>query len=428
MRERGAITHLLRPKPRFRHLAIAYMATMPRLSSSEASKLRLYSIAFDETVRITPATDDCGAGRAPLLDIRLCDAIEVRRLKGSVNLPHTEWLQRRMELPPRGHKFAILYDSIDAGSVRECKDISSRFSEDVIATIDAQAIDWENGSIKSAVESGPYPGSIQPRLWFPGPLVAELVERIKAGEWLSVPPSEDDSVTSCASQPITTTVSVLDAGSGMGRNAVFLAQELPRALTGSCGTAPSVLITAVDNRRLLAELLTDFAKRLGVEDRVKPIVSEFDAIIDQYSSSTKLGDEATGNSNDHRGFDIVLFARFMDKPSLRRIETVIPRHSPALLCVEHFHASADHPSDPAQKISEEEVLALVQSSAGKSHDSRAGGTSPSSASADVRACDAHASPAPHWEVLLERRTAAEDGRPLLQTVLRHTPEAHTASS
>lgn len=339
----------------------------------------------------------------PLLDLRPRAAVEARRLRGTVAIPPDEWLDRRAELPPRTVRYAVLYAADDAACTAAATELRRRFPADVAALVDAGRVDWAGAALARHVAAGPYPPCEQPRLWQPGPLAVELVARLAAGEWL---PRQREAVAGRDDSPLPQQMRVLDAGSGMGRNAVYLAQEAPRALAQAAGAdlaakqaAPSVRVTAVENRWPLVDMSAAFAARLGVGGAVHCVLAEYADFLAacERANNNNTTDDANAAPPPHdTEFDAVLYARFMDKPSLPRLaRTLLPRASPGLLLVEHFHASAAHPVDPAQTIAEGELLAAVSDTGGSG-----GGT---------------------WTQLLERRSTAEDGRPLLQVVLRHDP-------
>lgn len=319
-----------------------------------------------------------------VLDMRSKTAFESLRLRGSICIPHEEWLDRRMELSARGEPYIVLYDPLDPKCTEAARDIASRFATDVQDTIDATIL-LAPGA-RNFVESGAYPDSIQPRLWRPGPLCTELVSRLRVGEWLR--PSDGNSLD------------VLDAGSGMARNAIYLGLEIPKALSeydNSPRAGPAARIVAVDNRRHMEKLALQFAGRMGLAGRILPVTSDFSDFLDMCTKSrvdTEANPSHASEPTCFRPFDVVLYARFMDKPALRRIGSVMREDSPSLLLIEHFHVSTDHPSDRGQTIAEGEALALVSES------------------------DASVA---QWETLLEQPCVAEDGRPMLQVVLRRSP-------
>lgn len=380
---------------------------------------------------------------APLLDIRLPDAVESRHARGSVTIPHTEWEDRRMELPPRGRTYAVLYAGSDGRSHAVARDLAARFPADVVALLDADDVEtWDTVArpeLAGRVGKGAYPPALQPRLWAPGPLAYDLVRHL--AEWL--PEAWQADASPLPRPPFR----VLDAGSGMGRNAVYLAEELPAVLGAAWRGAESanndavlerqcdvgdtaapphtpptplapdhpLYIAAVDNRALMGLRCGMLAHRTSLPQHilVHPVVADVGAYL---AARPYWGPCASGDTRDApegrvhdvcsarasawvavhgpiTAFDVVVCARWVDKPVLSRIGCAMAAGG-ALLLVEHFHADCPHPADPRQKLEEGEVLALV--SAG----------------------DATAGSGAVWRTLVERRVAAEDGRPLLQAVLR----------
>lgn len=394
----------------------------------------------------------------PLLDIRLDAAVATRHARGSVHIPHTEWEHRRMELPPRGRAYSVLFAGSDGASHAVARDLAARFPRDVVALLDADDdATWDitaRPELAGRVGSGAYPPALQPRLWVPGPLASELVRCL--AEWLpsaSQPPPQAGADLSTAPLP-RPPFCVLDAGSGMGRNAIFLAEALPAVLGAAVWRSPDadrdddgvadagrraagqaaapphaptpppprpLYIAAVDNRALMGRRCGMLAHRASLPSHtlVHPVVADVGAYLataapywgpcaadDPADALGGSGPECTARAcgwvashGPIAAFDAVLCARWVDKPVLARIGCAMAAGG-ALLLVEHFHADCPHPPDPGQKLSEGEVLALV--SAG----------------------DEAAGSGAVWRTLSERRVAAEDGRPLLQVVLRRDMPQH----
>lgn len=306
----------------------------------------------------------------PVLDVRGV-ASRGRRVRGSVNIPADELQARRMELPPRGVRYAVLADASTAGDAER---LHASFPDDVVAVLrgDDDAV-WHalppSRVCTAADDDGG--GNTAPRFWKPGALVAEA--RAALPTWLGAARGEP--------------LRVLDAGSGMGRNAVFLAEDAPP----TPGHLPCA-VTAVDNRRVMERLCADFAARCGVGDRIDAVTGDVLAHMLAHAAACENGDALP--------YDVVLLARFMDKRALSAAGACLPGARPGVVVVEHFHAEAAHPARAEDKLVEGEVLTLcAQGEAAR------GGTG-------------------RWSLVLERRSAAEDGRPLLHAVVRREPPLH----
>lgn len=138
-------------------------------------------------------------------------------------------------------------------------------------------------------------------------------------------------------------------------------------------------------------------------------------VLDFISYAQGQGGGTTSLSPPASSFNCLLFSRFLDRAALASAVTAAPALAApegCTLCVEAFHASAEHPAEACHKIERGELLALV-------HDALA--VIPRQARGEG------APPPPRWRAALlhEALAAAEDGRPLLQVVIRIAPETAT---
>ena len=300
-----------------------------------------------------------GQRQVPLIDVRNTPAVTRKHILGSINIDAVKG--RRMELPPRGVHYAVLYDAETHASAAYLKEY---FPEDAVALCNADDAAFWSGVPEHLIATGKaYPQLVQPRLWQPSRLVADAASLTISWLGRSAHPGF---------------VRILDAGSGMGRNAVFIAEQLnARADLEKC------VVDAVDNRAVMATLAGELAQRNGVGHHVVTVHSDVAAHLERCGEIR---------------YDIMLCARFMDKKLLSSNALTAALHPslPSLLLVEHFHVTTSHPTSPEQVIREGEILALVSEGAG-------------TAAAD------------DWESLRECLVSAEDGRPLLQVVLRYNP-------
>ena len=359
----------------------------------------------------------------PLIDLRSARARTRRRcLLGSFHLPSTLFHARSMELPPRRVAVALLVanarrvgrcaPAIDdaesgrelersmrrwwpaeiAGTVTDCED-----GEDGEDGKDGEGVCGDAGECATAASAaaadtteralsrafwalaprervvvgdidGPSEAALrasEPQLWRPSPMLAAVVDKLAA--WLL---------------PTQLQLSVLDAGCGTGRNAVFLAERLG-------GTAS---IVAVDNRREIVERLSEFAARRGIcRERLHGVTDDIGKFVADLSGD--LGDDALGHS-----LNVSLFMRFPNKPALAALASLVRKRRgtrPMLVVVEGFHVTATHPSAREHQFDEGEVAALLSM------------------------------PGLNVDTLLEERGQAEDGRPLLLAVARIVPVSPT---
>jgi len=270
----------------------------------------------------------------PVIDLRRSrDGNRV--LIGSLHLPAEEWSDRSLELPPRKHKFSILFSSKDEESLVCAAMIKDHFGADVAFSIDIDdeiesELFWASfptnlitigGSLGSEIEL--FLSTKEQRLWQPSSFLHEFLESFEM--WTA------------SSQIQNRQFHILDAGCGTGRNAIFLAQSIL-----------SSIIVAVDNRRSMIEKAEKFVKRSKVKDQVQCKIADIDEFIDSFS-----------NSNDFL-FDAVLFMRFVHKSALCRIHTLLKLDG--IVIVEGFHVSSPHPVDDNQKIKEGEVPQILRNS------------------------------------------------------------------
>ena len=314
-----------------------------------------------------------------VLDLR-CDLTRsVVRLRHGcgwtcAHIPGAMLSARRMELPPRGKQYALLIDSASDADVATAHRLVESFPRDIVAVVDGgpAATLWdllpqqcivrgEGGEVESESSREP-----PPRLWQPSPFLAELLPQLRMLLY--------DSALTCDFSSLR----ILDAGSGMGRNAVALAQGV------DCN------VVAVDNRAVMSKLCTEFASRAGVSSSITAVTEDVCAHL-----------RRTAQAPARSRYDVMLCARFLDRKALALASAALSSTA-ALIVIEHFHRSAKHPASPEDKLAEGEALEIVSASSAEP----GGGA--------------------RWVVLIERRGEAEDGRPLLLVVLRRRGESPEA--
>jgi SAM-dependent methyltransferase len=164
-------------------------------------------------------------------------------------------------------------------------------------------------------------------------------------------------------------LAILDVGAGTGRNAVFIA------------TALGAEVTCVEQRGAMVQKLVKFAARQGLSERITPVQADVMAFLEGAAPA----------------FHVAAFFRTTNKGAMAAALSVLtPWSGPdgcAFVVVEGFHVSSPHPTSRSSTLEEGEVESLVRGGA-----------------------------APEWVVhtLHEALVQAEDGRPLLQVILRAT--------
>jgi SAM-dependent methyltransferase len=271
----------------------------------------------------------------PVIDLR-SSREGCRVLLGSLHLPAKDWNDRSLELPPRNHKFSIFYSSDDLESTTCASMVKERFDADVDSVFDVnnESAFWEKVP-SDLICIGGAPGSdvelkiatYEKRLWQPSSFIYVFLDSLN--EW------REKLMWSSTSN-----LRILDAGSGTGRNAVFIAQSLQ-----------SSHITAIDNRRSMIEKAEKFIRRNKVDNQITCKIADIDDFI---RSSSDVEEDL---------FDVAIFMRFVHKKALSRIRRIMK--PTGIIIVEAFHISSIHPSDEDQKIKEGEVQALLKNQSGQ---------------------------------------------------------------
>lgn len=353
--------------------------------------------------------------RVPIIDIRSTAACERKFVKGSMAMPPETYADRSLEMPPRKYRIALLVDSSEASQTLS-RHMLKFLPDDIAAVVqDGDESFWRTLP-EACIGSGSYPAAKQPRLWRPSPLMEVVVDKLS--EWTGKP----------ADAPVT----CLDAGSGTGRNAVYLLQE-----------RPGVTVTAVDNRRAMLEKLAKFAERTGVSDRMQCKLQDIDAYVrdavcsispspttsSAVDAESAAAEPATGSdrglessagaapSSASRGFDVLLFMRFTHKPAIAQSLLLLDQQHGGLIIIDAFHVTTRHPSEREQQLEEGEASRIVVAG----HASAAASPSADAASPQTPSESAARFANWHVETVYEKLGSAEDGRPMMHVVLRATP-------
>jgi len=277
----------------------------------------------------------------PLVDIRSADAMAVVHVAGSLALPHAEYADRSLELPPRGTEVRVMIDTTDA----PCMELAA-----ALPFLPHEVTAWYDGASEelwasvAAVQPhlvvrgrAPDPSS-QPQLWQPGPVIPILVAALRDAGLVCAAGAACTCTVAAAGDSAgggggCDHVTILDAGSGTGRNAVHLARMCRR-----------VRVVAVDNRRAMIEKLGKFAARSGVAERITGVVADVMDFV---------------RTTSHR-FHAVLAQRFTHRPLLRAVPQLMPLPpTPGWVAVESFAVGASHPTQRDQLLEPGEMADLL---------------------------------------------------------------------
>lgn len=255
-----------------------------------------------------------------------------RVLLGSLHLPAKDWKDRSLELPPRNHKFSILYSSVDPESATCASMVKERFESDVHLVVDT------SNEIISTAFWDSFPSD---RICIGGAAGSDIETMIAASEMKLWRPSSFvyvflDSLNKWREGGSTSSLRILDIGCGTGRNAIYISQALH-----------SSLIVAIDNRRSMIEKAEKFVQRNKAESQVTCKIADIDGFIESSTDKNEL-------------FDVALFMRFVHKGALTKIRKVMKPKG--IIVVEAFHTLSLHPSDDSQKIKEGEVAEILRKS------------------------------------------------------------------
>jgi hypothetical protein len=393
----------------------------------------------------------------PIIDLRAAssDAADELGVLESLRLPHYDLSDRSMELPARKTPFVVLFDGRDAGCASTAAKVAADFADDVLDTLDvaAQSDTWLNLRMRGYTVGMGVRGAAT--LWNPSPLMPEAVAAVRTA-WAA-----HATDASCVRW-------LLDAGSGTGRNAVYLCRQFEAS--GSAGAVSGALpsigpfcVAGVDNRRAMVEKLEKFAAREGLLGRSlvpaqrdiasfwkpEPAVSHElhggSAAPERSSAVPGLSNPAAVAAADpvllpprtFAGYDGALFMRFTHKEALVQLGRQLHeaaaaaaaapcpeascRRPPFVLVVECFHVSSEHPKAMDQKLELGETLHLVTAAEREAASNAAGtGSGPAAVESAGRPAESIAltiGVPSRWRVLLERVCAIEDGRPIVHALL-----------
>jgi len=270
----------------------------------------------------------------PVIDLR-SSREGCRVLLGSLHLPAKDWKDRSLELPPRNHKFSILYSSVDLESATCASMVKERFEADVHLVVDT------SDDIISTAFWDSFPSN---RICIGGPPGSDIETMIAASESKLWRPSSFiyvflDSLNKWREGGSSSSLRILDIGCGTGRNAIYIAQA-----------QASSLIVAIDNRRSMIEKAEKFVQRNKADLQVTCKIADIDEFIDSSTDKNEL-------------FDVALFMRFVHKGALSKIRNIMKPKG--IIIVEAFHTLSLHPSDESQKIKEGEVAEILRKSSSK---------------------------------------------------------------
>jgi hypothetical protein len=411
----------------------------------------------------------------PIIDLRAAssDSADELGVLESLRLPYYDLSDRSMELPARKTPFVVLFDGRDAGCASTAAKVADDFADDVRETLDVAAPGdtWLNLRMRGYTVGTGVRGAAT--LWNPSPLMPEAVAAVRTA-WAARAAD-----ASCVRW-------LLDAGSGTGRNAVYLCRqfEAPAAASSAADALPSVgrfCVAGVDNRRAMVEKLEKFASREGLLGRSlvpaqRDIASFWKpepaiprglhsgaAAPERSGALPGLSDSVAAAAAEpvllpprtFAGYDGALFMRFTHKEAFVQLGRQLhaaaaeaaaaascPEASchrpPFVLVVECFHVSSEHPKAADQKLELGETLQLVTAAEREAASAAAG------AGSSVAAVESPGSPAvsvapsagapSRWRVLLERVCAIEDGRPIVHALLEcdwaggaRTADGHAAT-
>lgn len=337
------------------------------------------------------------ATRAPIIDLRSHALANAKHIKGALHLDAREWWDRSLEIPPRGRPIALVADkSADCAAILHHIATTFKGGGDVTAIYQDDDEAFWSSLPAAAVGSGPPPSV---RLWEPSPLLPVLLSHWH--QWMPHAP-----------RPV-----LLDAGAGAARNAIYFAQELPGSR-----------VVCVDNRDAMVEKASAFVQRVGAAEAVTVVEADIVDYLHSYDTAV-----------DGPCFDAVLFCRFHLVEAMQLAARVLAHRklrnragaaaaaSPSaaaeeelqndavLLVIESFHTSTTHPKQRNQQLAEGEALTFMGVSAAEASADAGSGAGAGGEEAGGRVAAAGDL---HVEQLWEQRAPAEDGRPLLQVVLR----------
>jgi len=346
----------------------------------------------------------------PIIDLRAAssDSADELGVSESLRLPYYDLSDRSMELPARKTPFVVLFDGRDAGCASTAAKVAADFADDVLETLDVAAPSdtWLNLRMRGYTVGTGVRGAAT--LWNPSPLMPEAVAAVRTA-WAA-----HATDASCVRW-------LLDAGSGTGRNAVYLCRQFEASGSASVATdaLPSVgrfCVAGVDNRRAMVEKLEKFASREGLLGRSlvpaqrdiasfwkpEPAVSHElhsgAASLERPGALPELSDPAAVAAagpvllppRTFAGYDGALFMRFTHKEAFVQLGRQLHeaaataaaataaaataaaataaaapcpeascRRPPFVLVVECFHVSSEHPKAADQKLELGETLRLV---------------------------------------------------------------------
>jgi hypothetical protein len=409
---------------------------------------------------LPPFTISINGETLPLIDIRDPIAHPSRRsIRHAVHIPASAFMQRRVELPPRNERYAMLVDGSPA-----CAGVVSEIlgSEELGKDLGAVILETDEAfwcAVPPAAVVYGWHASARVRLWRPGPVAELIVANWR--EWR---------------MPLRGPATVLDVGCGQGRNGIFLLQELGGAFAahGLSARVPLTVI-AIDKRRPIVERATLFAAYAtdacvistdaqapdevraatrmtaprAADRRAQFFVSAIaDANVFIEATAARLaarrlrereasasaaaatGNETPGDASPTAAhaaaaaalaasvmaaggpgasevpdrFDVVLFARTCIKDAMAKaVALLLSRSRCALIAMDSFHASAPLPESADNKMDDGEFEALVRASL-----------------ADAKVA---AGAVGEWtiECLHESKHVSEDGRTMIQAVVRLAP-------
>jgi SAM-dependent methyltransferase len=364
----------------------------------------------------------------PLVDLREpSTAIHRRHVLGSLHIPASAYADRSLELPARNNRYALLVDRGTSASRALASRMCASFGADIAAVYELGGDDDDEDDASSAafwgsvppervVRGCAYPASLQPRLWRPSPLLEVFLERHPG--WIP-PPAASGADADADTGGGGGGLRVLDAGSGTCRNAVYLLRAWPH---------PTNRVVAVDNRKAMVEKGLKFASREGMAERCAVVLAD----MDEWVAARGVRRGAAGEEGEGGGpFDVLLFMRFPHKTAIARsleLFGFVPhqergtalapsRHTPGwrgFVVIEAFHTSTSHPTDRSSQFAEGEALELVLGGWEAARKGGGGGVGEEEGAAHPQG----QGPLPVVDVVMEELGAAEDGRPLMNVVLR----------
>lgn len=289
--------------------------------------LRSLSVKDDEE-------DEDEEDRALFLDVRAREKYQKHSLTRSVNIPFDELSGSFHLLPPRERAFSILLEDASSSSSSSSQSLFDKqremfqrgdfkgvqwnikyafmYNEHFVNAVDAKILEIQkDSSLRNArlgtvlalnKERTEEKKKINRRLWEPSPSVKELYR-----EFLSNA-NVDNSV-------------VLDLGSGVGRDSVYLASK-----------GFDVLACDFDQKAL--KRTQEMAKLYSVEDKVN--VLKWDA------RDSDAFARALSSIDDVSRLKLVLGVRFCHKPLFAQIVKNLPKESDCFFAWFHFAKGCEH--------------------------------------------------------------------------------------